>query len=189
MILVALACTFSRIFLSFSIYPIQLTVICSDDGQMQLTVICSDDGQMWWTSDIASNLSRLTSHWTKESIHQKCQQVHVVHVQFEKKSLLPLNNTCFLQFFLVNPDWKYYQDITWKDDHLTSPCYDFIKPSNFFEGPRHWVKPKRCVSINFLGKGSKLGWRSLSVVWLVTCKAWLQSPCFYGQSSSWSYSR
>ena len=30
--------------------------------------------QMSWTSDIVSNLLWLTSHWTQESIHPKCQQ-------------------------------------------------------------------------------------------------------------------
>ena len=46
----------------------------------------------------------------------------------------------FSQMFLVNPDWKYFQNITWKNCHLTSPCYDFMKPTDFPEGPRHWVK-------------------------------------------------
>ena len=31
----------------------------------------------------------------------------------------------FFFFFLVNPVWKYCQNITWQKCHSTSPCYDF----------------------------------------------------------------
>ena len=40
--------------------------------------------------------------------------------------------TLFFQEFLVNPDLN--QNIIWKNCDSTSPCYDLIKPSNFFEG-------------------------------------------------------
>ena len=47
--------------------------------------------------------------------------------------------TLFSQKFLINPVWKNYQNISWKNCHSASPCYDFIKASNFFDGPQHWV--------------------------------------------------
>ena len=81
---------------------------------------------MSWTSDIISNLSRLTSHWTKESIHPKCQQACHMY-NFEKLShKVLLNDTFFHIFFLCNPDWtwKYYQNITWKK--ATLHCHVMI---------------------------------------------------------------
>ena len=42
----------------------------------------------------------------------------------------------FSQKFLVNPDWKYYQNITWKKLTLIITLLR----------PKHWVKPKRLLS-------------------------------------------
>ena len=37
----------------------------------------------------------------------------------------------FVHNFFVNPDWKYFQNITCKNRHFTSHCNDFIGPSHF----------------------------------------------------------
>ena len=41
---------------------------------------------------------------------------------------------------LVSPDRKYLQNITCKNCHFTSPCYDFMGPSDFSDRSSHWVK-------------------------------------------------
>ena len=41
------------------------------------------------------------------------------------------------QFFLVNPDWKYFQNITCKNCHFTSHYNDFIGPLHFADASRH----------------------------------------------------
>ena len=73
------------------------TVTCklsdtTDRHQALMTVRCGE-----------RPISRLivAAHFTtKESIHQKCQQEHVGHVQFgKKKCLLPLNDAFFHKFF------------------------------------------------------------------------------------------
>ena len=43
----------------------------------------------------------------------------------------------FFHNFLVNPDWKYFQNITCKDRHFTSHGNDFIGPSVFGDASRH----------------------------------------------------
>ena len=61
-----------------------------------------------------------------------------------KNCLLPLNDTFFHnllgQLCLVEALSKYYL----KKCYSISPCYDFIKPSNFLDGLEawQWVKPK-----------------------------------------------
>ena len=91
-------------------------------------------------SDIVSNLSRLISHWTKESIHPKCQQAHV---QFGKNCLLSLNDTFFTKFS-GNPDRKYHQNITWKI--ATQHRHVMIWYRDTFRWwSWHWVKPTRWI--------------------------------------------
>ena len=54
--------------------------------------------------------------------------------KIQKNCFLSLNDIFFKKKNIVNTDWKNYQNITRKNCHLTSPCYDFIKCSNFFQG-------------------------------------------------------
>ena len=89
---------------------------------------------MLWTSACRSSLH--IEQKKKESIHSKCQ-----HAQFWKKkqqqqqNISPAaikNNDTFHTNFLVNPDWKYYQNFTWKNATLHHPVMN--KPPNCFEG-------------------------------------------------------
>ena len=193
----------------YSKFQLVSTFSISSEFSVENWLLCFDISSKWvircnWSSSALMTvrcgerlIPRLIvaahfTYWTKESIHQKCQQVHVVHVQFGKKCILLLNDTFFHNFFSVNPDWKYYQGITWKDDHLTSPCYDFITPSNFFEGPRHWVKPKQPLSLNSVQdsgisvsnnkwvtcSGCKRFWKSAraSYIWAFLAKSRQKKP-------------
>ena len=69
-------------------------------------------------SNIVSNFSGLTSHWSKES---NIQNVNKHMYKYEKLSWSFLLLHFFSQKILVNPDRKYCQNITWKNCHSTSP--------------------------------------------------------------------
>ena len=51
---------------------------------------------------------------------------------FEKLSTaVKLQFLLFFHNFLVNPDWKYFQNITCRNYHFTSTCNDLMGPPHF----------------------------------------------------------
>ena len=85
-----------------------------------------------WISHLNIAL-QLTKHWTKDreknlfiqNIRHNDKQAHVKWTIL-KNWPLPLKYKNFCYFFLVNTDWKYFQNITCKTYHVASPCYGFM---------------------------------------------------------------
>ena len=88
-------------------------------------------GQIYLASKIMSkhcgslNIELGTKRQWKESIHPKRINKHMYNFEM----LSTYAELHFFSQFFINPDWKYFQYITCKDRHFTSPCNDFIVPS------------------------------------------------------------